>query len=93
MTLTLNEILTAAARKLREDFREIQDCNPHAAERGSEAEEIIRQFLRERLPRRFDVGSRVIVGNDGSVSRQTDVIVYDAMNSPVYRAGKLVPRT
>ena len=80
---------------MREDFAEIQKNNPHAAERGSEAEEILRQFLRKKLPRRFDVGSGIVIGRENQISRQTDVIIYDAMNSPVYRTGfrlQILPR-
>ncbi|MEY2511119.1 MAG: hypothetical protein QOE26_1882 [Verrucomicrobiota bacterium] len=87
--------MAAAGRQLREDFSEIQRCNPHAGERGSEAEEILKQFLKERLPRRFDCGAGVVLGADGTVSRQSDVLIYDALNSPVYRAGarlQILPR-
>jgi len=93
--INLDEIISSAGRQLREDFAEIQKCNPHAAERGSEAEETLKQFLREKLPRRFDVASGIVIGSDNQISRQTDVIIYDAMNSPVYRAGsrlQILPR-
>jgi hypothetical protein len=93
--MNLDEIISSAGRQLREDFAEIQKCNPHAAERGSEAEETLKQFLREKLPRRFDVASGIVIGSDNQISRQTDVIIYDAMNSPVYRAGsrlQILPR-
>jgi hypothetical protein len=93
--INLDEIISSAGQQLRKDFAEIQACNPHAAERGSEAEEILRKFLREKLPRRFDVGSGIVIGSDNQISRQTDVIIYDAMNSPVYRTGsrlQILPR-
>src|SRR5882724_4731113 len=88
--INLDEIISSAGRQLRADFAEIQKCNPHAAERGSEAEETLKQFLREKLPRRFDVASGIVIGSDNQISRQTDVIIYDAMNSPVYRTGSRV---
>lgn len=93
--MNLEELLGSAGRKLREDFAEIQECNPHSGEKGSEAEDILRQFLRERLPRRFDVAAGIVLGADGSVSRQSDVLIYDAINSPVYRTGtrlQILPR-
>jgi len=91
----LDEIISSAAQQLRKDFAEIQKCNPHAGERGSEAEDILKRFLREKLPRRFDVASGIVIGSDNQTSRQTDVIIYDAMNSPVYRTGsrlQILPR-
>jgi len=93
--MNLEELLGSAGRKLREDFAEIQKCNPHSGEKGSEAEDILRQFLKERLPRRFDVAAGIVLGADGSVSRQSDVLIYDAINSPVYRTGtrlQILPR-
>jgi hypothetical protein len=93
--LNLGEVIASAGRQLREDFRELQVSNPHFGERGSEAEDILKKFLKGRLPRRFDVGSGLVIGADGTVSRQSDVIVYDAMNSPVYRTGtrlQILPR-
>ena len=47
--MNLVELLTAAGRKLRKDFQEIQDCNPHAGDRGQEVEDILKKFLSERL--------------------------------------------
>lgn len=93
--ISLNEIISSAGRQLREDFAEIQKCNPHAAERGSEAEETLKEFLTKKLPRRFDVASGIVIGGENQISRQTDVIIYDAMNSPVYRTGsrlQILPR-
>jgi hypothetical protein len=91
----VDKIISAAGAQLRADFAEIQKNNPHAGERGSEAEEILKEFLRKRLPRRFDVASGIVIGSDNQISRQTDVIIYDAMNSPVYRTGprlQILPR-
>jgi hypothetical protein len=93
--IDVGELLRSAGRQLRTDFQEIQNCNPHAGERGGEAEDILKQFLRERLPKRFGVESGLVIGADGAVSRQTDVIVFDAFNSPVYRSGsklQILPR-
>ena len=49
---------------------------------------MVRTFLRDHLPKRFDVGSGFIIDRLDTVARQTDVIVYDALNCPVYRASQ-----
>jgi uncharacterized protein DUF6602 len=88
-------LIQAAARQLREEFAAIQATNPHSGESGAEAETILKKFLKDRVPRRFDVESGVVIGTAGVVSRQTDLIVYDALNSPVYRNGPrlyIIPR-
>jgi Domain of unknown function (DUF6602) len=86
----LKDVLEAAGKQLRADFQEIKESNPHAAEGGAEAEAILKRFLKERLPRRFDVESGLVIGAAGKVSRQTDLIIFDALNSPVYRRGPRV---
>jgi 4-hydroxy-L-threonine phosphate dehydrogenase PdxA len=65
--------LIQAARQLREEFAAIQGMNPHSGESGAEAEGILKKFLKDRAPRRFDVESGVVIGT--VVSRQTDLIV------------------
>lgn len=86
----LKDLIKEAGKQLRQDFDEIQKNIPHAGESGAEAEIILKQFLKERLPRRFDIETGLIVGTDGTVSKQTDLIIFDALNSPVYRKGPRV---
>jgi hypothetical protein len=81
------EIFKQAARKLRQDFAELSSV-PHSGLKGGEAERLIRDFLRAHLPRRFGVGSGFILDAKDNVSPQTDVIIYDAFNCPVYRASE-----
>jgi hypothetical protein len=79
------QIFARAAKKLRQDFEELSNV-PHAALKGHEAEDLVRRFLRAHLPRRFDVGSGFVIDSFDNISKQTDLIVYDALNCPVYRA-------
>jgi hypothetical protein len=79
------EIFAQAARKLRSDFDALTVI-PHNASKGHEAEEIIRRFLNDHLPKRFVAGCGFIIDAQGAVSNQADVVVYDAHNCPVYRA-------
>ena len=58
---------------------------PHNAVKGHEAEEIVKKFLADHIPKRFAVGSGFILDPVGNISRQTDVILYDAFNCSVYR--------
>ena len=84
-TISRSEIFAQAARKMRADFEELTVV-PHNASKGHEAEEIIRRFLNGHLPKRFAAGSGFILDPLGAVSNQTDVVIYDAHNCPVYRA-------
>jgi hypothetical protein len=89
------EILESAANHLRSEFEEIKKNNPHAAESGAEAQIILSKFLQDHLPRRFDIESGYVLGPGGSLSRQTDLIIFDALDSPIYRRGprvQIIPR-
>lgn len=83
----LKDLIISAGKQLRTEFEEIRANNPHAGDSGTEVEMILKKFLDDRLPKRFGVESGFVVGQDGIVSRQTDLIVFDALNSPVYRKG------
>jgi hypothetical protein len=83
--LTRERIFAQAARKLREDFNEAR-LLPHAGARGAEGEAIVRGFLNSHLPKRFAAGCGFIIDRQDRVSRQTDVVVYDAHNCPIYLA-------
>jgi hypothetical protein len=86
-TPTRQTIFQMAARKLRQDF-EAMRVIPHSGARGGEAERLLREFLNGHLPKRFAAGAGFIIDGRDQVSKQTDVVVYDAMNCPVYRASE-----
>lgn len=46
---------------------------------------MVRDFLNHHLPQRFRATSGIIIDKANALSPQTDVIVYDALTSPVYR--------
>ena len=68
----LSDLIKDAGQQLRQDFEEIKNNNPHAGESGSETEIILKDFLKDHLPRRFDIETGFIVGSDGTeVNNQT----------------------
>jgi len=85
MELTRQSIFSAAARKLRQDFSELSATIPHRGVKGDEAVRLVRSFLNDHLPKRFNASSGFIIDRRDQVSKQTDVVVYDALNCPVYR--------
>jgi hypothetical protein len=82
---TRKDIFERAARKLRADFAELANV-PHKGEKGAAAEKLVRRFLNAHLPRRFAAEGGFVIDRADSVSKQMDVVVYDAFNCPVYRA-------
>jgi hypothetical protein len=86
-SISRQSIFEKASAKLRQDFDELYSV-PHSALKGAEAEKILRSFLNNHLPKRFSAGSGFIIDPRDKISRQTDVVVYDAINCPVYRASE-----
>jgi hypothetical protein len=82
---TRKEIFEAAARRLRAEFDELRQI-PHNGAKGSAAEDVLIRFLNAHLPKRFSASSGFVLDRNDQVSPQTDVVIYDAFNCPVYRA-------
>lgn len=75
----------------------ITECDPlgrHPGEKGQRRENALSEVLEDFLPRKYSVGSGEILAADGNISKQIDVIVYDALNSPLLAnpaQSKIVP--
>jgi len=64
--------------------RELAALMPHRGERGRIAEEIIRGVLQRTLPKRFSIGTGVLISASGETSSQTDIVIFDNFhNSPL----------
>jgi hypothetical protein len=64
--------------------RELASLMPHLGERGRIAEEIIRSVLYRTLPKRFSLGTGVLISASGGTSSQTDIVIFDNFhNSPL----------
>ena len=88
--MNIKELISQAGKHLREEFEDIKKTNPHSAEKGAEAEQILEDFFNKHLPKRFAAGSGFVIDSENNISSQTDVLIYDALNSPIYRQRKNV---
>jgi hypothetical protein len=86
MADTVQDLFRAAANRLRVEFEGLRQNNLHSGGTGTEVERVLLRFLDEHLPRRFDSTSAILIDIENNVSKQCDIAVYDALNSPVYRA-------
>jgi hypothetical protein len=75
--------IRSAARTLRVRFEDIQ--RQHRGEQGNQREDDLREFLARLLPKRFALSKGEIVAAEGSESRSPamDIIIYDALNTPL----------
>lgn len=86
---TVAGLFTDAAKLLRAQFEYTRSSQPHAGSKGQAVEGILKDFLNAHLPRRFHATTGIVIDYDNSLSRQTDVIVYDALSSPIYQASEV----
>lgn len=76
------EVFKTYSREMMRRFKAAEGILGNALDRGAGREEAIRQFLRERLPSRYGVAEGFVVDHAGDLSRQTDIIIYDASKMP-----------
>lgn len=78
--IPLTSLLQAAAERMSTDLR--QRLITHPGELGTAREQIIRDFLKSRLPKRFDVGTGFAFDCSGNISKQLDVVIFDSLICP-----------
>jgi hypothetical protein len=77
---SLEAMLKASGKRMREDLT--GRLVPHPGELGTDREEVIRQFLRAYLPKRFDVSSGFAFDSAGKVSKQLDIVISNSLICP-----------
>lgn len=78
------EIFEQASKMLKSEFEALRKTYAHSVSKGTELERVLIEFLKKKLPKRFGVVSGFILDKVDNVSTQQDVIIYDALNTPVY---------
>jgi len=86
---TVAKLFTDAAKLLRAQFEYARSSQPHPGSKGQAVEAILKDFLNAHLPRRFHATTGIVIDHDNNLSRQTDVIIYDALSSPIYQASEV----
>lgn len=77
---TLEKMLKAAGKRMRDDLA--GRLIPHPAELGTDREEVIRQFLRAYVPKRFDISTGFAFDSGGRVSQQLDIVISNSLICP-----------
>ncbi|MGE0104967.1 MAG: DUF6602 domain-containing protein [Blastocatellales bacterium] len=60
----------------------------HAGDKGENREHILRDFLSNHLPKKYGVTKGEILTKDGKHSHSADIIIFDALNSPLLYSEK-----
>lgn len=81
--MNIKGIFEGIAAKMLTDFDQIQSQIDHAGDRGEDREETVKDFLAKYLPKKYALGSGQIIDRNGGISRQCDIVIYDAFNCPL----------
>jgi hypothetical protein len=76
-------IYAATAESMMAEFNRLRASLTHSGARGDAAEEIVRQFLVDALPASLGVAVGQVVDSHGKFSGESDVIIYNAVRTPM----------
>lgn len=83
--MDLKSIFLSISKQIKIDYGDISKNIPHFGERGEGREQILIKLLRDYLPGRFGVESGFVFDVHGTVSKQTDIIIYDKFVAPRFK--------
>jgi len=78
--ISLAKMLEEAAENMASNLR--SKLLKHPGELGTAREQILRDFLRAHLPKRFEVSTGFAFDCNGQMSKQLDVVIFDATVCP-----------
>ena len=73
----------AVSRELRARWEGGRASGRHAGEKGLRSEGALKEFLARLLPPKYGVSRGEVVAATGEVSKQMDIVIYDAHHSPL----------
>ena len=82
--MDLESIFNDVSDQMKMDFDKARTALSHPVLKGTAYEEAVRSFFRLYLPQRIEISSGTIVDSKGRQSRQLDIILNDAFNTPVF---------
>ncbi|GAA1143134.1 hypothetical protein GCM10009630_46970 [Kribbella jejuensis] len=79
----LADLIANAAQIMKLDLARIRLATKRAELKGGAAEEVLAKFLKQRLPGSLGITRGHVVDANGGLSKQADVIIYDALRTPI----------
>lgn len=87
---SVEKIFDGLSAKLQSEFDFLSSQITHRPSKGSAREYVLKELLRQHLPKKLAIGSGIVIATDGTISKQMDIVVYDSMNTPImYTAGDM----
>ena len=82
MTDIILQYYQGIVQNLRSEVDEINNLLHHQGVKGEGNETALRDLLTKFIPKRFGVGTGVVIDRQGAQSRQCDIIIYDTLLYP-----------
>lgn len=82
----LDSIFDGLSSKLQAEFDFLSSQFTHRPSKGMAREYVLKELLRQHLPQKLGIGSGMVISSDGVVSKQMDIVIYDALNTPIMYA-------
>ena len=77
MVNIIEQYYRGITQQLRSEVDFINSLFQHQGVKGEGNEEILRDLLRRFIPKRYGVGTGIVIDRHGNQSRQSDIIIYD----------------
>lgn len=68
--------IESIAEKLEADYHEVTEKIEHMPTRGNYREKILRKYLSELIPKKYEIGTGIVTDIDGTQSKQQDLFIY-----------------
>lgn len=85
--MNLNVLFSSIETTMLARFKE-SGFIQHNGDKGENREEILIEFLKKHLPKRYGIAKGEVITKEGQRSHAIDIIIYDAVNCPVLYSGK-----
>ena len=79
----LSRILAHTSEQMLSEFKQIRTSFDHNGTAGEGGEAVVAKFLRSQLPQSIGISTGQILDVTGQISKQVDVILYDAEHTPM----------
>ncbi len=77
MSSILQTYYRGILKRLKAEIDLLNDIIPHATTKGTANEESLKQILENFIPKKYAIGSGIIIDSFGNRSKQIDIVIYD----------------
>lgn len=82
MSNILQQYYMGITQQLRAEVESINNLSKHPGVKGNGNETALRDLITRFIPKRYGVGSGIVIDSNGNRSRQCDIVVYDILSYP-----------